>query len=72
MGLFVAPEAEGFGVGRALHNRMLEWARGHGIERLSLSTEEGSRAVGFYTRAGWAQVGTNTEGEVVLEKSLPR
>ncbi len=67
--LFVDPEAEGSGVGRALHNKMLEWARNNGIDRLSLSTEVGSRAVHFYTRAGWTPVGTTAEGEVLFERS---
>jgi GNAT superfamily N-acetyltransferase len=68
--LFVDPDAEGAGVGRALHVRMLDWARQRGIARLSLSTEEGSRAVHFYKRAGWIQTGLMPDGEVLFERSL--
>jgi GNAT superfamily N-acetyltransferase len=69
--LFVDPDAEGAGIGRALHVRMLDWARRRGIARLSLSTEEGSRAVGFYKRAGWTQTGIVPDGEVFFERTLP-
>ena len=67
--LFVDPMAEGAGVGRALHIRMLEWAREQGIGSLSLRTAQGSRAVNFYTSAGWRQVGTTADGEVLFERS---
>jgi GNAT superfamily N-acetyltransferase len=69
--LFVAPEAEGAGVGRALHDHMLEWAGQQGIESLSLSTEDGSRAVQFYTRAGWKRVCTTADGEVHFVRTMP-
>jgi GNAT superfamily N-acetyltransferase len=68
--LFVDPDAEGAGIGRALHHRMLEFAREQGIRRLSLSTQDGSRALNFYERAGWTRAGTVAEGEVLLEKLL--
>ena len=68
--LFVDADAEGSGVGRALHRRMLSWARGEGIGRLSLGTERGSRAVGFYGRAGWSQTGVTEDGEVLFERAL--
>ncbi len=68
--LFVDPIAEGAGIGRALHLEMLEWARQQGIGRLSLSTEEGSRAVRFYRRAGWTQIAVIPDGEVLFERSL--
>ena len=65
--LFVDPEAEGMGVGRALHATMLEWARDQGIARLSLSTEAGSRACTFYARQGWREAGITTDGELRFE-----
>jgi GNAT superfamily N-acetyltransferase len=66
--LFVAPDAEGRGIGRALLREMLEWARGQGIDHLSLSTKGGSRAARFYERAGWSQVGTGADGEVRFKR----
>ena len=64
--LFVDPAAEGCGAGRALHRRMVEWAREHGIEGLSLATEAGTRAAGFYRRAGWTETGTDEDGQAVF------
>jgi GNAT superfamily N-acetyltransferase len=68
--LFVDPDAEGAGIGQALHQHMMEWARETGLERLSLSTEKGSRAVRFYSQAGWQQSGFTAEGEVLFERSV--
>jgi GNAT superfamily N-acetyltransferase len=68
--LFVDPQAEGVGVGQALHIRMIEWARHHGLRRLTLSTEEGSRAVRFYSKAGWTQTGSTSDGEVFFQRSV--
>jgi GNAT superfamily N-acetyltransferase len=69
--LFVDPDAEGAGVGRALHERLLLWAKEHGVPRLTLSTDKGTRAARFYRQAGWTEVGTNLEGEAVFELGLP-
>ena len=68
--LFVDPTAEGAGIALALHLRMLQWADAQGIESLSLTTEAGTRAARFYTRAGWAEVGKTAEGELVFELTL--
>ena len=68
--LFVDPGAEGSGIGRALHRRMLEWAQEQGISTLSLDTEEGTRAAHFYERAGWRRAGFTDDGGVLFEISL--
>jgi GNAT superfamily N-acetyltransferase len=68
--LFVDPKAEGVGVGRALHDQLLELAREKGIRQLSLSTSQETRAERFYTRSGWIQVGFTASGEVRFEKTL--
>jgi GNAT superfamily N-acetyltransferase len=68
--LFVDPDVEGAGVGRALHRRMLEWARQQGILDLSLSTEKGTRAVEFYKSAGWIESGVTAEGELLFGLTL--
>jgi GNAT superfamily N-acetyltransferase len=68
--LFVDPNCEGAGVGRALHDAMLAWCREQGLQRLFLSTEAGSRAVRFYRGAGWTQTGVTADGEVLFEKDL--
>lgn len=69
---FVAPEAEGIGIGRALHSQMLTWAREQGIQRLTLSTAKGTRAEQFYKRAGWSEAGITADGEQIFEIALPR
>jgi GNAT superfamily N-acetyltransferase len=68
--LFVDPEAEGLGVGRALHQRMLTWSQERGISQLTLSTEQGTRAAQFYQGAGWTEAGSTPAGEAVFKLSL--
>lgn len=68
--LFVEPKAEGAGIGRALHNKMLEWAREQRIDRLSLSTSKGTRAERFYRGAGWIEAGPGSDGELRFKKTL--
>lgn len=68
--LFVAPEAQGSGVGRALHSRLLEGAAGHGLRRLFLNTAPGTRAERFYTEAGWIRTGTTEDGELSFERDI--
>lgn len=68
--LFVAPEAEGKGIGRALHARLIEGAAGHGLVRLSLGTAPGTRAERFYTQAGWTKTGRTGTGELSFERIL--
>ncbi len=68
--LFVDPGFEGVGIGRALHTRMLDWARESGLKELTLSTQQSSRAVGFYSRSGWTQRSVTEEGEVSFQRSL--
>lgn len=68
--LFVAPEAEGRGIGRALHARLIEEATGRGFAGLTLRTAPGTRAERFYTEAGWTRAGTTRTGELSFEKKL--
>jgi GNAT superfamily N-acetyltransferase len=42
--LVVLPEWSGQGVGRALHERVEAWARGHGVRRLTASIQAPNRA----------------------------
>lgn len=68
--LFVAPEAEGTGIGRALHDRLIEGAIGHGLRRLVLTTAPRTRAERFYAEAGWTRTGVARTGELSLERNL--
>lgn len=67
--LFVAPEHEGKGIGRALHESMLAWYFRRG-DVLRLSTEPNSRADAFYRMAGYRYCGESANGEAVFELRL--
>ncbi len=70
--LFVDPAAEGAGVGRALHDFMLDRAAEQGIERLRLSTAAGTRAERFYLKAGWLKCGEVSAIEARFERPTAR
>jgi GNAT superfamily N-acetyltransferase len=55
--LFVAPEAQGRGLGRRLLERLVEEARVIALPTLTLETEPGSRAERVYRAAGWSVLG---------------
>lgn len=65
--LFVAPGHEGKGYGRQLHDVMIGWLWNQGHERLWLTTEPGTRAAKFYSRAGWKVTGETPGGELRFE-----
>lgn len=65
--LFVHPEHEGRGFGRALHDAVVEWLWAQGLDRLWLTTGPGTRAAKFYARAGWQQDRIEESGELRLE-----
>lgn len=67
--LFVHPDHERRGHGRLLHDTMVEWLRGQGLERLWLTTEPGTRAQRFYEKAGWELQGRTESGELRYERS---
>lgn len=65
--LFVAPEHERSGLGRRLHDVMVEWLFSSGLERLHLTTAPATRAFGFYVKAGWTPVDAVVRGEQRFE-----
>lgn len=69
--LFVDPAHEGRGHGRRLHDEMLAWLWGHGLERLWLTTAPGTRAQRFYEAAGWQNGGVQPSGELLFERYAP-
>lgn len=69
--LFVAPEVERQGVGRALQDVMLEAAFAE-WPLLSLSTSPGTRAASFYAASGWTPSGALSNGECVFEFTRER
>lgn len=62
--LFVHPDCERRGLGRALHDTMLSWYFAQTSAPVWLTTAPDSRAEGFYRRAGWRETG-RTKGEDV-------
>ena len=68
--LFVRPEREGRGFGRALLRTAEEWLFDAGWETIWLQTgrEPNMRAHGFYREAGWVQAGPAGHGDVRYEK----
>ena len=65
--LFVDPQHEGHGLGRALHDEMVAWLWSLGLTSLSLSTSPGTRAERFYIARGWRPCGVTEDGEVLFE-----
>lgn len=69
--VFVSPEAQGRGMGKALMHAVEEAARGRGIERLRLSSSITAEA--FYTRLGYTAVQDRFHGDertIVMERLL--
>ncbi|UMY64625.1 MULTISPECIES: GNAT family N-acetyltransferase [unclassified Flavobacterium] len=55
--LFVDPDFERRGIGKELHDNMLDWYFRQGVASVWLGTAPGTRAEQFYKRAGWRQNG---------------
>ena len=70
--LFVRPGFEGRGIGRALHDSMLDWLFLTDRSPVWLSTQAHSRAETFYVAAGWRRVGVLANGEARYEKVYGR
>ena len=65
--LFVQPEYEGKGIGKKLHDDMLDWYFDQSKESVWLGTSPGTRAEAFYRKAGWKETGTYGKGEIKFE-----
>ena len=69
--LFLLPEWETQGLGRQLLERAVDWLCLAGCASISLTTEPGSRAEGFYSHLGWTRAGITEKGEVRFELECP-
>ncbi|WP_298223544.1 GNAT family N-acetyltransferase [Flavobacterium sp.] len=65
--LFIDPDFEKKGIGRKLHDVMLDWYFKQTKTTVWLGTEPKSRAEGFYRKAGWIETGTHGKGEIKFE-----
>lgn len=67
--LFTHPGYEGTGVGKGLHDRMMNWYFSQTQTTVWLGTAPNTRAERFYTKAGWTSLGLRPNGEVKFEMS---
>lgn len=67
--LFTHPDFEGKGVGKGLHDRMMDWYFTQTQKTAWLGTAPNTRAEKFYAKAGWTSLGLRPNGEVKFELS---
>jgi len=70
--LFVQPGYDKLGIGRQLHDCMINWYFTQTSETLWLSTSPGTRAEKFYHTAGWTVTGIYGKGEIKFEISAEK
>lgn len=67
--LFVQPGYDKKGIGRELHDLMMNWYFSQTTVPVWLGTAPGTRAEQFYRKAGWKEVGIHGKGEIKFEMS---
>ena len=65
--LFLHPDFEAKGIGKVLHQLMLDWYFTQTKETVWLGTAPNSRAEKFYRMQGWREVGVYGKGEIKFE-----
>ncbi|MBB6369816.1 GNAT family N-acetyltransferase [Chryseobacterium shigense] len=65
--LFVHPDFENLGIGRKLHDCMLDWYFEQTKEDVWLGTSPKTRAETFYRKSGWQETGVHGKGEIKFE-----
>ena len=65
--LFIHPDYEAKGVGKKLHDLMLNWYFEQKKEHVWLSTSPNTRAEKFYRLQGWKETGLYGKGEIKFE-----
>jgi GNAT superfamily N-acetyltransferase len=69
--LFVHPDHEGCGYGKALLAKVVDWLWSLGHQRIWLSTASGTRAQRFYVAQGWQLRDAVSGGDIRLELDAP-
>jgi GNAT superfamily N-acetyltransferase len=67
--LFLKPEYEGKGIGKKLHELMLDWYFSMGKPSVWLGTAPRTRAERFYRKMGWRETGMHGKNEIKFEMS---
>ena len=67
--LFVHPTYEAKGIGKTIHNMMLDWYFSQEENTLWLSTDAKTRADNFYRKFGWQEVMRFGKNEIKFEMS---
>ncbi|MEO6135787.1 MAG: GNAT family N-acetyltransferase [Ginsengibacter sp.] len=68
--LFLDPKFEKKGIGRQLHDVMLDWYFTQTKDKVWLGTAPKTRAETFYRKSGWAEVGLHGKGEIKFEMTI--
>ena len=68
--LFLHPDFEKQGIGKKLHDIMLNWYFTQTKEPIWLGTSPKTRAELFYKRAGWKEIGIHGKGEIKFEMTF--
>jgi len=68
--LFIQPGFDKRGIGRKLHDLMLNWYFAQTKETVWLGTAPGTRAELFYRKSGWTEIGMHGKGEIKFEMTF--
>ena len=68
--LFIQPGFDKKGIGKKLHDIMMNWYFGQTSATIWLGTAPGTRAESFYLKAGWKEVGMHGKGEIKFEMGV--
>lgn len=65
--LFIHPDFEKKGIGKKLHDFMLDWYFKQSKDKVWLGTAFNTRAEQFYRKAGWKEIGLHGTKEIKFE-----
>lgn len=68
--LFVDPDFENKGIGKKLHDIMLDWYFTQTKENVWLGTSPNTRAELFYRKSGWKEIGMHGKNEIKFEMTF--